>query len=525
METNSSDPNESGPEADAASGPESPTNPGIDETQPSPSQESPNPSPGQPKWQPLPEGNWSAPSPTPTPPPPPWSGANGAPGYGPPGYGAPGYGPPGYGPPGYGPPGYGPPGYGPGSPGGPGAPGGHNYYPGYSSPGSPVHKPRGSRYLITIIAAIVVLVAATATAGVLLGTASHHTQTGATSASTKPIPQPSPLRGTSSAKLNVSTIASKIDPATVDITSMLGTQNAQAEGTGMILTSNGEVLTNNHVIQGATAITAQVDGVGQKYTVKVLGVDPKDDVALVLLQGASNLPHVSIGNSSAVTVGDPVVAIGNALGLGGTPTVTSGIVSALNRSITASDAGTGLSEHLTGLLQTDAPINPGNSGGPLVNASGQVIGMDTAAASGSATQSASNIGFAIPINRAISIATKIQQGKASSTILLGTRGIIGVDVVSIQTAEQPNMFGATTTLPVSYGAVVLQVLSGSPAARAGIAPGNVIIDLNGARVSSDLALGKMLANHHPGDTVTLTWVAASGTRHTASVTLEPGPAA
>ena len=230
---------------------------------------------------------------------------------------------------------------------------------------------------------VVALIAAAASAGALIGRGQTNT---AGHTPTQTIPTPTNPRSAVQTKLNIPAIAAKVDPATVDITSILSTEDAEAEGTGMILTSNGEVLTNNHVIAGATTITAQVDGKGQKFTVKVLGADPTDDVALVLLEGASGLPHVTTANSSAVKVGDPVVAIGNALGLGGTPTVTSGIISALGRSITASDEGATTSEHLKGLLQTDAPINPGNSGGPLVNAAGQVIGMDTAAATGSAAQ-------------------------------------------------------------------------------------------------------------------------------------------
>ena len=521
MDHNPFDPSEnSGEPHEQAGAGEGPTAPGLDPT--GPGAGGPPPPPSQPKWQPLPEGNWAPPSPPA--PPPPWTvgpggyGQEPAPGwvtppYAPgqqgsaatPPYGAAAQG--GYSPPPYG--GYGPPrafGDGPGA-------GGH---PGESGP------PRRRGRIIAAATAVAVLVAGAATAGAIFGSRASNTSNRAT----QPIPQPQSSGTSAATKLNVAGIAKNVDPATVDITSVLGAQNAEAEGTGMVLTSNGEVLTNNHVIQGATKITAQVDGTGTTYQVKVLGADPTADVALVLLEGASGLPHVSIGNSSTVSVGDGVVAIGNALGLGGTPTVTSGIVSALGRSITASDAGSGNVEHLTGLIQTDAPINPGNSGGPLVNAAGQVIGMDTAAATGSSTQSASNIGFAIPIDRAIGIATKIQQHKASSQIILGTHGIMGVDVESIATAEQQSAspFGGSTSFPVNYGAVVLQVLGGSPAARAGIRSGDVIIGLNGKKVSSYIALGKMLTGAHPGTTVSVTWVGGSGGRHTASLTLMAGPA-
>jgi S1-C subfamily serine protease len=339
-----------------------------------------------------------------------------------------------------------------------------------------------------------------------------------------PIPQPQKMNSDSNTSLDVAAIARRVSPATVDITSVLSAAGEEAEGTGMILTSSGEVLTNNHVIEGATKITARVDGTGRTYTVKVLGADPTEDVALVLLEGASGLRHVSIGNSSQVAIGDPVVAIGNALALPGSPTVTSGTISALDRSINASDASSEASEHLSGLLQTDAPINPGNSGGPLVDGSGQVIGMDTAAASGTGTESATDIGFAIPIDRAIAVATQIEEGRASSAVIIGSHGIMGVDVESVAQAEQPNFFGQSISLPVNYGAVVTEVLAGSPAARAGIASGDVIIAVNGAKVSTDATLVHLLAGAHAGRSITVTWVSSSGARHTASLTLEAGPA-
>jgi S1-C subfamily serine protease len=474
----------------------------------------PPPAPGgaEPKWQPLPG---EAPSP-------PWAPPGYAPGgtWAPPGYAPGGYGPGGYGPGGYGPGGpggYGPGGYGPGGPTGPA--GG---FPSFSATSE--QPPRKSRLVrVLVVAAIVLLIAAVA--GVVGAFAGSGSESGTNAPSRlQKIPQPG-ANNASTTKLDVNAVANKVDPATVDITSILSTLGDEEQGTGMILTSNGEVLTNNHVVEDATSITAQADGVGKKYTVKVLGTDPTADVALVLLEGASGLPHVSIGNSSAVKVGDPVVAIGNALGLGGTPTVTSGIVSALGRDITASDAASGTSEHLTDLIQTDAPINPGNSGGPLVDAAGQVIGMDTAAATGSGTQTASNVGFAIPIDRAIAIATAVQQGRASSTVYIGTRGIMGVDVETIQEAETPSTpFGSAPKLPVSYGAAVYSVLPNSPARRAGIQAGDVIIGFDGHKVTTIDGLSNLVSACHAGQHVTVTWVSGSGARHTASLTLEPGPA-
>jgi S1-C subfamily serine protease len=210
-----------------------------------------------------------------------------------------------------------------------------------------------------------------------------------------------------SGTLSVAQIAKMVEPGVVDITSTLGEQGGEDEGTGMIITSTGDVLTNNHVVADATSITAQIDGTGHVYHLKVLGVDPTADVALLQLEGGSSFATVTLGNSSTVQVGSSVVAIGNALALEGAPTVTSGTISAINRSITASDDSTNSSENLSGLLQTDASINPGNSGGPLINTTGEVIGMNTAAATGSAAQAATNIGFAIPINTALAIVHQI----------------------------------------------------------------------------------------------------------------------
>ena len=183
--------------------------------------------------------------------------------------------------------------------------------------------------------------------------------------------------------LSTSQIAARVSPGLVDVVSTLGDQNAEAAGTGMVLTSTGEVLTNNHVIDGATSISVTDIGNGKTYTATVVGYDKTKDIAVLQLQNASGLQTVNLGDSSTVTVGQNVVAIGNAEGKGGTPSVVTGSVTALNQSITASDEGSSDSEQLSGLIQTNAPIQPGDSGGPLVNSAGQVVGIDTAASSAS----------------------------------------------------------------------------------------------------------------------------------------------
>ena len=231
---------------------------------------------------------------------------------------------------------------------------------------------------------------------------------------------------TSKESLSAAQIASRVDPAIVDVTSTLGYQGATAKGTGIVLTSNGEILTNNHVINGATSVKVTDIGNGKTYKATVVGYDESHDIAVLQLSGASGLTVASTGDSASAGVGDDVVALGNAGGAGGTPAVASGAITALNQSITASDEGSGTSEQLTGLIQTNANIQAGDSGGPLVNSHGQIIGIDTAASSsyqfgsgnggfggndggsGSSGSSGSTTqGFAIPINTALTIAKQI----------------------------------------------------------------------------------------------------------------------
>jgi S1-C subfamily serine protease len=306
------------------------------------------------------------------------------------------------------------------------------------------------------------------------------------------------------------TTAAKVDPGVVDVTTRLGFQGGEAAGTGMVLTSSGEVLTNNHVVDGATSVTVTDVGNGQTYTATVVGTDATDDVAVLQLQGASGLRTVAIGDSSTLSPGEAVTAIGNAGGVGGTPSVASGTVTALGQSITATDESDGSSEQLTGLIETDAALQPGDSGGPLVTSNGQVIGMDTAASSGFQFQSGSTQGFAIPINHAVSVARQIMAGQASGTVHIGPAALIGVEVQS---------------QPTGSGAQVVGVQAGSPADQAGIATGDTIVSLGGQTVDSPTTLRNLMVRRHPGDSVQIGWVDASGVSHSATVKLITGPAA
>ena len=182
--------------------------------------------------------------------------------------------------------------------------------------------------------------------------------------------------------LDLSALAAKVNPGLVDINVQLSTPNVQAAGTGIVLDASGVVLTNNHVITGASSINVTDVGNGQSYPATVVGYDRAHDIAVLQLQGASGLPTSTIGDSGTVAVGDPIAAIGNAGGRGGTPSIVAGTVSALNQTVTVSDEITGSSEQLAGLIEVAAAIQPGDSGGPLVNAAGQVIGVDTAGTMG-----------------------------------------------------------------------------------------------------------------------------------------------
>jgi S1-C subfamily serine protease len=422
----------------------------------------------------------------------------------------------------------------------------------------------------------------------------------------------------SNTTLTTAQIAAKVDPGLVDVISTLGDQSATAEGTGIVLTSTGEVLTNNHVIDGATSVKVVDIGNGKTYTATVVGYDKTKDVAVLKLQNASGLQTAPLGNSSSVAVGQNVTALGNAEGKGGTPAVATGQVTALNQSITASDEGSSTnSEQLTGMIQSNVPIQPGDSGGSLVSSSGQVIGMDTAASSASDSPSSqadtpgsSNGGsgdsgtgssgtttatqaFSIPINTAVTIAQEIVAGDASSTIHIGATGFLGIEVAPADSSSTGSSstggsgdggfggfgntggssdggfgstggssdggfggfggssdggfgstggssdggfgstggssdggFGSTGgTGTTTSGATIEGTLSGSPAATAGLAAGDVITSVAGQTVTDPTQISSILSSDHPGDKVNVTWTDSSGASHTASITLAAGPAA
>jgi len=281
---------------------------------------------------------------------------------------------------------------------------------------------------------------------------------------------------------------------------VVGYQDAQAAGTGMVLTPDGEVLTNNHVVEGATSITVTVLSTGESYPATVVGTDPTDDVAVLQLTAASGVDTVQVDDDS-VAVGDDVTAVGNAGGEAGTA-AAAGTVTALGQSITATDESGQDAEQLTGLIEIAADVEAGDSGGPLYDAEGEVVGMDTAASSSGGQA------YAVPIGTALSIADQIVAGVDDDTVHQGLPAFLGVSVLGT---------GAG-------GATVAGVVAGGPADGAGLTAGDVITAIGGTATTSADDVGAALAGLDAGDQVPVAWTDATGADHQATVILVAGPA-
>jgi S1-C subfamily serine protease len=383
--------------------------------------------------------------------------------------------------------------------------------PAYGPPPWPPTTPRGGRSstlrrMLIAGLAVVCLAAGGGTAWAVTSSALTHNSTatlpsGEGNSGGVPSSSPAPLTGGSSA--SASAIA-KVEAATVDINATTATGNGQVAGTGMIISSSGLVLTNNHVIDHVVNITAQIDGTGTVYKATVIGYDAQDDVALLQLQGASNLPTVPIGDSAQVTINDQVTVIGNALGRGGNLAVVPGVVSNIDQMITASDESGG-TEQLTGMLEVSANIQPGDSGGPEINSAGQVIGMTTAGSQSSTPtgqQSGATTGFAVPINKAMQIVSEIRSGSGPN-IHIGLAALLGVSVGP----------GGTR------GAAVAGVRPNTPAVGAGIVAGDIIVKINGQTIASANDLNKAMETFSSGQSPTFVWIDTTGASHSASITL------
>ncbi|KHL18647.1 UNVERIFIED_CONTAM: hypothetical protein LK11_05995 [Mumia flava] len=297
----------------------------------------------------------------------------------------------------------------------------------------------------------------------------------------------------------------------------------EAAGTGMVLSSDGEILTNHHVVEGATAIEVEIAATGQTYSAEVVGYDAVTDVALLQLDDASGLDTVTPDTTDPVEVGDEVTGVGNA---GGSeqPSAASGTVTGLEESIDVADQTGGGSEQLTGLIEVDADIVSGDSGGPLYDADDEVVGMNTAASSGSADIT----GYAIPIGTALEIVSQIQSGEESGTVQIGATPFLGVTLAT-QSSVRPGRGGWSQSDPYGSGSeqpegvAVQGVVDGSAAEEAGITGGDAITAIDGTAVGTASALSEAIAQHEVGDRMTVTWTDTDGQSHSAEVTLGEGP--
>ena len=373
------------------------------------------------------------------------------------------------------------------------------------------------------------------------------------------VPQPS--SGGPSTSAGEQAVVNKVAPGLVIINTTLQYNSEQAAATGMVINPDGLVLTNNHVIEDSTSITARTAN-GHRYQAKVLGYDVTGDIALIQLQGASGLTTVPIGNSSSLKTGDSVVGMGNAEGQNAIVPVT-GQVTALNQTITAGDEGGSVtSETLHNMIQTNADIVSGDSGGPLANTAGQVIGMDTAGNDGGFAVQQDSSGYAIPIDNALAVAQQIREGQASSTVVIGYPPFMGIYIgqgsnsdpqaqaeqqnggngfggngyggfggnggnggngnQNCYTSDQ-NLVAPANIANVNSGTLILGTICGGPAMAAGMTAGSVITAVNGQAIGSPDSLTGVVSKFKPGTTIKVSWVSPSGQHSTSSVKLTAGP--
>ncbi len=353
------------------------------------------------------------------------------------------------------------------------------------------------RHRAPLIACASVLAILLAGGGVATGVAISSAPA-TTSAAPQMYTRPAVQDTSTSLDVTAATDAQEVGVVTI-LTTLYFEPDAQAAGTGMILTSDGEILTNNHVIEGATSIEVTVESTGKTYTADVVGSDAVTDVAVLKLVDASGLDTVQLDSSSSVAIGDAVASVGNAEGTGDL-VVASGVVDSLDESITVSNELTGEPANLTGLLEVDADVVSGDSGGPLMDADGEVVGMVTAASSGSRNIT----GYAIPIATALAVVDQIEAGTESGTVTLGVPAFLGVTV--------------SKTSP----GTVASVLEGMPAAAGGLVAGDVITAVDGVAVATTLSA--LIGTYEPGDSVTISYTDTAGVAQTTTVTLVAGPA-
>jgi S1-C subfamily serine protease len=321
-----------------------------------------------------------------------------------------------------------------------------------------------------------------------------------------------PVGAQSDDGVDAGAIASEVDAAVAVVNVTFGGGRGGGIGSGIVISPDGQILTNNHVIENASRVRVRIGGTGRNHTAEVLGYNAKEDVALLKIDGVSDLETVK--TDETVSVGESVVALGNGGGEDGDADATAGSVRAVGDTIEVAD--TAGFQTLRNLIRVDASLEPGDSGGPLVDADGEVIGMNAAASSGG-FRLRTGSGYAIPIRTALSIANQISSGEGSGDTHVGERAFLGVSI-------QPARGGPLERRGSSSRAVVTDVSSDSAADDAGIEAGDVIVSLAGKQIDSIDDLTSALAPHHPRDRVEVAWVDDSGERHTATVTLSGRPA-
>ncbi len=296
---------------------------------------------------------------------------------------------------------------------------------------------------------------------------------------------------------SIAETAAKVTPGVVSIVTEIQTtgffgqsSTSSAAGTGMIVTEDGYVLTNKHVISDATSVSVVLDDGTTYDKVKLVGVDPLNDVAFLKIQDAKGLPTVTLGDSKTISVGQQVIAIGNALGQFQN-TITAGVISGTGRSITATDSSYSSAETLTDMIQTDAAINSGNSGGPLVNVAGQVIGINTATSS-----DADGIGFAIPISSVKGMLKNIITNNSAKRAYLGAYYVVITPDVA-KNYNLPVSSGAYLYNPQQYSAIITD----GPADKAGLEEKDIILEINGVKVGSAGSISTLIGEYMPGETI------------------------
>ncbi len=382
-------------------------------------------------------------------------------------------------------------------------------------PGGGDRRPRN----LSVLAAVVLLVAS---AFVGFGArAGWFTGDGSTpgAASSGPAGSPRTAASDPGGGVDLGSVADDVQDAIVNITS--DTDNGVGAGTGMIISRDGLVLTNHHVISGARDLEVEVGGGGDTYDAHVVGYTIDDDIALVQLEDASGLP--TIASEDDVLANDEVLVMGNALGRGGEPTVSAGTVVALGRQITATDGTGGNAETLTGMIQIAASVQPGQSGGAVVNADGEVVGMTTAASRNGGFrfgfEGGSSEAYAIPIGRALAAADEIDGGTSNERVHVGPRAILGVIIRNQLLTPDGRRVDGTA----GNGVPVSEIDPGGPADDAGISAGSTIVAIGDTEVTNSDEITDAMNTLEPGDEVDVTWLDPQGDRRLASVRLDEGP--